>query len=148
VGGEKQPELQKLYELRDTLKLHAFIKFVGQQHQHELPFYYNAADVVVMPSHYESFGMSALEAMACGTPVVTTNVSGISTMFENNGHHAVISANNPIMLAQAIEKIISAEASRFEMPRIINFTWAKMAKKMEKVYEELTSAKLLAATPK
>ncbi len=138
VGGEKQPvnpELQKLYELRDTLKLHSFIKFVGQQHQHELPFYYNAADVVVMPSHYESFGMSALEAMACGTPVVTTNVTGISTMFENNGHHTVISANNPIMLAQAIEKIISAAPSHLEKPKIINFTWEKMAKRMEQLYK-------------
>lgn len=146
VGGEKDtvlsskhnPELQKLYQLRDTLKLHSVIKFVPQQHQHELPFYYNAADVVVMPSHYESFGMTALEATACGAAVVTTNVAGIAAMFENSDQHLVISANNPLMLAQAIEKIIHRRHIFWaRRKKVQDLSWEKMAKRMEKVYAQL-----------
>ncbi|GIS83162.1 MAG: hypothetical protein CM1200mP15_17940 [Dehalococcoidia bacterium] len=53
--------------------------FVGRVDQDELPMYYSAADVCVVPSFYESFGLAALESMACGTPVVASRVGGLST---------------------------------------------------------------------
>ena len=136
----ENPELQKLYQLQHQLNLQNCIKFVGQKSQKDLVDYYNAADVVVMPSHYESFGMSALEAMACGTPVITTNVAGISSIFEESGNHLVISAHNPLELARAIEKIIGAknEVGNVKHTQIENFTWEKMAKRMEGVYDRLT----------
>ncbi len=90
VGGDISEDsshwprtLRELSKLQKTLSLATSIRFVGRQKQTELPYYYNAADVVVMPSHYESFGLSALEAIGCGVPVITTNVAGISRLISN-----------------------------------------------------------------
>ena len=75
--------LQSLNSIRDVLHLQATVSFVGKKTQEELLYYYNAAEMVVMPSHYESFGMAALEAMSCGVPVITTNAAGISGMIDD-----------------------------------------------------------------
>ncbi len=148
-GRSDSPEFRKLYQLQHTLNLHNFVKFIPQLPQSALPDFYNAADVVVMPSHYESFGMSALEAMACQIPVVTTNVTGISTMFDEDQNHFVSSANNPLMLASTIEKIIFGERRRpsarpwlIPTNKIADFTWAKTAEKMEDIYTSLLAWKM------
>lgn len=150
VGGEKNQlktdnqELQKLHELQKSLNLRTSVKFIDHVPQHELVNYYNAADVVVMPSHYESFGMTALEAMACETPVITTNIAGISGMLEEKHKAGVISAGNPILLAGKIKEIIqngkdhdklSAEIKK----SIKDLTWGSTAEKVTKVYEGLLS---------
>ena len=57
--------------------------FLGKRGQDTLPYYYSAAEVVVMPSHYESFGMVALEAMACGTPVIASQVGGLAFLVQD-----------------------------------------------------------------
>lgn len=137
VGGDisETPDrwpktLKELSRLRATLGIPAEnVHFVGRERQSELPYYYNAADVVVMPSHYESFGMSALEAMACGVPVVTTNVAGIATQVEH-----VTSVNNPLLLAEIISRVVTLPQS----PRPFHaFTWHETAEKLLAVYREL-----------
>ncbi len=70
-------EMARLMRLCAELGLDHLVTFLGKKGQDVLPDYYSAADVVVMPSHYESFGMVALEAMACGTPVVASRVGGL-----------------------------------------------------------------------
>ena len=70
-GGQEMDRVKQLAKERD---LENQIDFVGQVDHMELPLYYNAADVCVVPSYYESFGLVALESMACGTPVVATRV--------------------------------------------------------------------------
>lgn len=136
------PELQKLYDLRSTLNLHSSIIFVGQKKQHELPDYYASADVVVMPSHYESFGIAALEAMATGIPVVTTNVTGISYLLDKDHSSLVTSANNPLLLAKTIEKILENEEKNPTLgitirEKVKDLTWTKTAEKIMRIYEEL-----------
>jgi D-inositol-3-phosphate glycosyltransferase len=113
VGGDiSQPvaqwskELQKLEHLRRMLKLHSLVRFVGQRPQHELPNYYNASDLVVMNSHYESFSMTAAEAMACGVPVITTNVAGVSMLMDDQRDALITSVNNPLLLAEKIEQLL------------------------------------------
>jgi D-inositol-3-phosphate glycosyltransferase len=114
IGGDvSQPpaqwsgELRKLEKLRHLLKLTPLVHFAGQQLQEVLPYYYNAADVVVIPSHYESFGMAAAEAMACGVPIITTNVAGISNLLEEKHELLITSVNNPLLLASQMELLLT-----------------------------------------
>ncbi len=67
-------EMARLHQLRADLGIEDLVTFLGKRDQDLLPYYYSAAELVVMPSHYESFGMVALEAMACGTPVIASRV--------------------------------------------------------------------------
>ncbi len=128
VGGDMSSKaMRELESLRSTLGIvKESVHFVGRQPQTELPYYYNAADVVVMPSHYESFGMTALEAMGCGVPVITTNVAGVSAHVSH-----VISVNNPLLLSDTIEHVLSEVHEKRAMNE---FTWDVTAKKMLTVY--------------
>lgn len=149
VGGDVSqnikdwsPQLKQLANLRQTLNLSAKVEFAGQQPQSELPYFYNAADVVVMPSHYESFGMAAAESMACGTPVITTNVTGISDLIEGAGSTLITSANNPLLLASQINRLLSdeklhQEISQSSLENIQDLSWDKIAREISGVYLKL-----------
>ena len=83
VGGDPwaddlDTEMARLQALRAELNIHNLVTFLGSKDQEILPNYYAAAEMVVMPSHYESFGMVALEAMAMGTPVIASEVGGLA----------------------------------------------------------------------
>ncbi len=146
VGGDisQVPEawsetLKSLNTIRTLLHLTANVNFVGQQPQHTLPYYYNAANVVVMPSHYESFGMAALEAMACGTPVITTNATGVSSLIDEKHGSLITSVNNPLLLASQIEYLLLDPKNREEIGksirlRIKDLTWASTAKQISSLY--------------
>lgn len=148
IGGDvSQPpsqwsrELQKLEKLRHLLKLTAVVQFAGQQLQEVLPYYYSAADVVVMPSHYESFGMAAAEAMACGTPVITTNVAGISSLIDEKHELLVTSVNNPLLLAAQMEKLLTDNQKREHirsnlLRKVKDLNWKSIAQRVVTVYEE------------
>ncbi len=102
-------ELQKLSEIRRVLKISMSVKFVGRKEQRALPAYYNAAEVLVAPSQYESFGITAVESMACGVPVITTDVTGVSNLFDKEHPYLITSANNPILLAEKIKSLLDDE---------------------------------------
>jgi D-inositol-3-phosphate glycosyltransferase len=145
VGGdttqEKQlwsAELQKLEQLRKLLSLNkTTVKFVGQQPQHKLPVYYNAADLVVMPSHYESFGMTALEAMSCGTPLITTNVTGVSELLDERYQKHITAANNPLLLADKIADVLCYHKGddHTMLENIADYDWKNVAERITKLYE-------------
>ena len=149
VGGDiSQPvdqwskELQKLEHLRQLLKIDTMVKFVGQRPQHELPYYYNAAELVVMPSHYESFSMTAAEAMACGVPVITTNVAGVSTLMDDQRESLILSVNNPLLLAQKIEQLLYQPNVRQKLcgalrENVKNVTWETTADALIDIYKRL-----------
>lgn len=152
VGGDiSQPvsawshELQKLEQLRKVLDLNAVVKFVGQRSQEQLPYYYNAADVAVMPSHYESFGMAALEAMTCGVPVITTNVTGISGLIDERRQSLITSVNNPLLLASQIQYLLTHEKTHAEIrqelqEKVQNLEWSKVAEQVIKVYKKVSKS--------
>lgn len=146
VGGDisQKPEmwskeLQKLEQLRRLLDLNTTVKFVGQQPQHELPKYYNAADIVVMPSHYESFGMTALEAMSCGTPIITTNVTGVSELLEEKCQKHITVANNPLRLAEDIIDVLHHHSDKNDhqmIESVKDLDWKNVAEKIASVYNK------------
>lgn len=132
-------ELQKLEELRQILRIPEVVKFIGQKPQHELAYYYNAADLVVMPSHYESFGMAALEAMTCGVPVITTNVAGISSFIDERKKALLTSVNNTLLLASQIEHLLTnpkthAQISAEVKEKVIALEWSNVAEEIVEVY--------------
>jgi D-inositol-3-phosphate glycosyltransferase len=96
----------RLQQLRADLNLGDEITFLGKKSQDILPYYYSSADIVVVPSHYESFGMVALEAMACGTPVIASQVGGLAYLVQDGitGYH--IPNQDPDALSQRLLSIL------------------------------------------
>jgi len=140
VGGDiAQPqalwssELQKLDQLRELLALTTTVKFVGQQPQHMLPFYYNASDLMVTPSHYESFGMTALEAIACDIPVITTNVTGISGLIDDRCKEFITTANNPLLLAEQMAEVLLRPQGKKVLQNIADFDWHQVGARIATV---------------
>ncbi len=147
VGGSNQAlatndELERLKILQHTLHIHPAVEFIPQKQQIELPYYYNYADIVIIPSHYESFGMTALEAMACGTSIIVTDTTGISSIIDKELRNLLISANNPLMLATQIESVLNDQKKHEELQRkVMNkvkcMTWEQVANKMIRIYTAL-----------
>lgn len=113
VGGasDDQPaawnsEQRRLDALRHELGISDAVKFVGARPQSQLSLYHAAADVVTMPSHYESFGMAALEAMASGRPVVATNAGGPATIIEAGMNGLLTPPDDATTLAQQLVTIL------------------------------------------
>lgn len=147
VGGDvtQKPhlwsgQLKHLHNLMHHLNISMIVRFIGQQPQTRLPYYYNAAEMVVMPSHYESFGMVTLEAMACGTAVITTNVAGISSVIDEKHRSFITTVNNPLLLAEQIEYLLVNEKERVRMSTDLyhkaqEFSWDVIVKKIIGIYE-------------
>lgn len=114
-GGQESGEMKLLKELRDEYGLQDMVTFLGKRSQDSLPYYYSAAEMVVMPSHYESFGMVALESMACGTPVIASLVGGLIHLVEDGvtGYHVPV--DNPIALSERISVLLEDKALRYRM---------------------------------
>lgn len=134
-------ELQKLEQLSKVLRLPNVVKFIGQKPQHDLVYYYNAADIVVMPSHYESFGMAALEAMSCGVPVITTNVAGISGLIDERKKALLTSVNNPLLLASQIINLLTNHKTHRQISaelkkKVDMLEWKNVAEQIAEVYRK------------
>jgi D-inositol-3-phosphate glycosyltransferase len=141
-GLRENDEMARLHDLRDELGLNNLITFLGAHDQDTLQFYYAAADCLVMPSHYESFGMVALEAMACGTPVVVSDVGGLSQLVRHNQTGFRVRAKDPAAVADAIERLLSNEVLRRRMGHRAacyaeDYSWTKIVDKLIGVYEEI-----------
>ena len=108
-GGPGEPETDRVRRLAEDRQVDDLIDFVGRVDQEQLPLYYNAADVCLVPSYYESFGLVALESMACGTPVVASRVGGLPTLV-HHGHTGYLKPwRCPEAFANSVEMIISSE---------------------------------------
>lgn len=134
--------LQSLNTIRSVLNLQATVSFAGKKTQEELLYYYNAAIMVVMPSHYESFGMAALEAMACAVPVITTNAAGISGLIDDEHGKLITSVNNPLLLAEQIEFLLLSPSVRAEVgaklqKSVSDLSWSTVAARIESVYDTI-----------
>jgi D-inositol-3-phosphate glycosyltransferase len=124
IGGEPNSEnsdgnqeIERLKALCVELGVGDMILFMGKKDQNTLQYYYSAAEVVVMPSNYESFGMVALEAMACGTPVVATQVGGLQYLVQNGITGFTVPHNDPVALEESLTQLICKPELRIQMSR-------------------------------
>ncbi|MEE8421056.1 MAG: glycosyltransferase [Dehalococcoidales bacterium] len=139
IGGDdnSRHEIDRLKKLSRDLDIQERVTFLGLIKQSELPVYYNAADLCVVPSYYESFGLVALESLACGTPVVTTRVGGAESIIRQGDLGYVVDSNNPTKLAQKMELLLNRpedDGSQADAMRTMaeKFSWANVARKLSR----------------
>ena len=143
--AEGSGELERLHQMSNDLQLGDTVEFVGRVPQERLALYYSAADVCVVPSFYESFGLAALESMACGTPVVATRVGGLSTIVQHGRTGYLKSWRCPEAFAQSVEIIMANEDLRDSMGRAARhraetLSWDQVAGRLLELYQRLGSA--------
>jgi D-inositol-3-phosphate glycosyltransferase len=111
VGGDAHnPERRKLAALAESLGVSHLIDFVGSKDHTQLPCYYSAAEALLMPSDYESFGMAALEAMASGTPVIASGVGGLQYLIRDGETGYLVPVRDAEALAMRICRLLSNPA--------------------------------------
>ena len=135
VGGDGNgsPESQRLQELSRELSIQDSVTFAGRVEQYRLPSFYSAADVLVVPSHYESFGLVALESLASGTPVVATRVGAMENILRAGESGLVVNNGSSGLLADGIETFISwthIPSAREIRATVLRFSWANVASAM------------------
>jgi D-inositol-3-phosphate glycosyltransferase len=132
-GGEhSQREIEQLQELSCDLHIQDFVTFPGLIKHEQLPYFYSAADACIVPSYYESFGMVALESLACGTPVIATNVGNLKSVIRQGETGYVITDNAPHHLADKIALLLSrpgtdTEAALSIRASVSRFSWSNIA---------------------
>jgi glycosyltransferase involved in cell wall biosynthesis len=130
-------------------QLHKYVRFIGYLPEETLAVMYRLAGVFVFPSLYEGFGLPPLEAMASGTPVVTSNVSSLP---EVAGDAAVlVDPYDPQAIAGGIERVLCDETLRLELrakglARARQFSWETSVRRVREIYQQAADAPALAAT--
>ncbi len=147
-GSAGDGEVERAHQLVDELGLHDQVRFIEPQPHHILSTYYRAADVVVVPSRSESFGLVALEAMACGIPVVASAVGGLLSLVDHGETGFLVPDRDPVLFAKAIGQIMDepllAEAmSEASTARAGRYTWSFAAARLRRLYVDLTARQLV-----
>lgn len=153
IGGDPQAapeemsaEMARIQKMCYDLTVGKMVAFLGKRSQDTLPYYYSAAEVVVMPSHYESFGMVALEAMACGTPVLASQVGGLAFLVQDGvtGYH--VPDGDDEALCERLSALLGDAALRRTLGRNAveyaqKYAWDKIAVQVLGVYRNVISTK-------
>jgi D-inositol-3-phosphate glycosyltransferase len=149
IGGDAsvpveqmEGEMARLHVLREELGLADLVTFRGKLAQDTLPYYYAAADVLVMPSHYESFGLVALEAMACGTPVIASRVGGLPYNVLDGITGILVPDRDPVALGQEIMRLLSDSDLHRRLgegaARVARtYSWDKITEQVLDVYRQV-----------
>ncbi len=148
IGGdaddeEPDEETARLQALKDELGIGDLVTFLGKRAQESLPYYYASADVVVMPSRYESFGMVALEAMACGTPVVASDVGGLSFVVRDGETGYLVPEGDARAMADCLGKLLREPELRAKLGRhgievARAYAWTRIADQIQVLYSNAT----------
>ncbi|MCW5875891.1 MAG: glycosyltransferase [Anaerolineales bacterium] len=153
VGGDVEEDLElmgsemsRLRNLARELGVQDQIEFLGSRSQEELPAYYAAADVLVMPSYSESFGMVALEAMACGRPVVASRVGGLAYLVRDGVTGFHVQEGNSMELAGRLAELLNeppllARMGAAARQEAVDYSWQEMAARVEELYSRMVRSK-------
>lgn len=155
IGGEPDSEelmsdeMERLKALRQDLNMEDLIAFVGSRNQDTLPYYYSAAEVVIVPSHYESFGMVALEAMACGRPVVASETGGLAFLIKDGETGFHVPAADVDALTDRLRRLMKDPELRRRMGQngqniAKSYSWEKVTKAIESMYSNVVAEDAIA----
>lgn len=146
IGGEANladqtldNEMARLRSLAAELGVSEWVDFLGKREQEQLVVHYAAADVIVVPSYYESFGMVALEAMACGRTVIASRVGGLAYVVQDGVSGFHVQEGDPIELADRLQQLLSNDGLRAELGQggrrlAADYSWARIAERVEMLY--------------
>lgn len=149
IGGEPDAspeqmttEMGHIKALRESLELGDMITFLGKRDQDTLQYYYSAAEVVVVPSHYESFGLVALEAMACGTPVVASETGGLVFLVRDGETGFHVPAGDAQALADRLRRLLLDEELRQRLGQNAadyaqSYAWPLVADQIIALYDSM-----------
>jgi D-inositol-3-phosphate glycosyltransferase len=152
VGGPSGPngqaELTRIRALAYDLGIAERVRFVPPQRHELLSTYYRAADVCLVPSRSESFGLVALEAAACGTPVVASAVGGLTTLVEHGRTGFLVEGRDPADFAARVGEVLASHRLAAEMSvgasaRARRYTWSVAAARLRRLYATLTDRQLV-----
>ncbi|MEZ5281023.1 MAG: glycosyltransferase [Acidimicrobiales bacterium] len=145
VGGEEY--VAELHRRCSELGIAGQVRWFDPQPHHLLSSFYRAADVVVVPSRSESFGLVALEASACGTPVVATAVGGLNTIVDHGRSGVLVADRTAPAFARGIDRVLDqAESSPMGAAayrRSLDFTWGAAADAVLEVFDRLGAVELV-----
>jgi D-inositol-3-phosphate glycosyltransferase len=145
-GPEGEAELTRVHALVEELGLEARVRFVPPQPHDRLATYYQAADVCVVPSRAESFGLVALEAAACGTPVVAANVGGLRYVVDDGTTGVLVDGREADEFAAAVDRILqvdTGEMSARAVERAAGFRWNIAAARLRRHYADIAARALV-----
>ncbi|MDD5462963.1 MAG: glycosyltransferase [Methylococcales bacterium] len=156
VGGESDepdakvtPEIGRLQKLAEAEGVSNRVTFVGHRNRDALLYYYSAADVFTTTPWYEPFGITPLEAMACGTPVIGSNVGGIKFTVINGKTGFLVPPNDHVLLGRRLVELLGSNKLRMDFEENAirhvneNFTWMKAAHLMANLYERIAGRNAL-----
>ena len=155
VGGASGPEGQReLRRFDDAVRHHRLqdrVRLVPPQPHHLLSTYYRAADVCLLPSRSESFGLVALEASACGVPVVAADVGGLRTLVDHGRNGIRVPGRDPARYTEAVLSILddpelSASMARRGAEMASRYSWKATAARLRRIFADLSSRVLLDCT--
>jgi D-inositol-3-phosphate glycosyltransferase len=135
-----ESEKERLKAVASAMGVRDRVDFLGTVAQHELPYFYAAADACVMPSYSESFGLVALEAQACGCPVVASGVSGLRSVVRDDVSGYLIDGHDPALYAERIGRLLADPELAQQMGRrgrllAQRFSWTRTVDRLESLFE-------------
>jgi len=147
-GASGDAEVERLHLLVAELGLVDQVRFVPPQPHYLLATYYRAADVVLVPSRSESFGLVALEAAACGTPVVAAAVGGLRTLVDHGHSGFLVEGRDPAVFAAYTAELLDNEPLAEQMSvsgaaRSLRYTWSLAAARLRRVYADVAVGALV-----
>ena len=149
VGGNagKVDELAKMNVLVSELGIGNMVGFMGAVEHEKMPTFYNAADICVIPSYHESFGLVAVESLASGTPVVASRVGGLATIVKDGETGYLFDERSPETLATYLCLLMSENEIRESMakaarPSVMKYNWSATAHRLFIVYQKLLRRKV------